>query len=48
MYNVFLMLENDFVKIAQCDNQTEAIMLCDKLNSMSVEPIYYYKPMKTV
>ncbi len=46
MYNVFLMLDDDFVKVAQCENQNEAIALRDKLNNLSVEPLYYIKPMK--
>ena len=46
MYNVFLMLDDDFVKVAQCENQNEALILRDKLNSVSVEPLYYIKPMK--
>lgn len=46
MYNVFLMLDDDFVKVAQCENQNEAQSLCDKLNNLSVEPLYYIKPMR--
>ena len=46
MYNVFLMLDDDFVKVAECQNINEAQCLCDKLNNLNVEPIYYIKPMK--
>ena len=45
MYNVFLMLDEDFVKVATCNNQNEASELCDKLNNLNVEPLYYIKPM---
>ena len=46
MYNVFLMLDDDFVKVAERLSKNEAQSLCDKLNNLNVEPLYYIKPMK--
>ena len=46
MYNIFLMLDDDFIKVAEAENQNEAQSLCDKLNNLCVEPLYYIKPMK--
>lgn len=39
------MLDDDYVLVAQ-KPESEARELCDKLNNLSVEPIYYIKPMK--
>lgn len=46
MYNIFLMLDDDFVKVADSLSLNEAKSLCDKLNNLNVEPFYYIKPMK--
>lgn len=43
MYNVFLMLDDDFVKVFASESIITAQSVCDKLNEKMGEPLYYVK-----